>query len=561
MPNTNDSHGESKIIFEDDDWLIVEPFDYNSYIYYAPDNMKSKWDEFREGDVYFIVDKDSSSYSGLKTYMIFKYDDNFTYYWWDGREIDTKKLFIDDFPTDITNIIKDVIGDGKVYKLLMRIKNGESVSVNEMKRADDCISDYKATPKSPHKGKITLYFYDDEYIELFNPSEDDKWAYQSVTSYNGYQFEDYYSTLETFKEGYMLGDLFLNENFTKLKKILSIISPKESDLKTDEKEVKASLTLDELFGNEIEDIVGEYVNILNNCKNRSFLNKLEENLCDAFEDYYIFTEKCLNYYFTSVGFLIKLYDTVGDTSLSIKELLFNIGSELNKNGWGDYFYEQQCDDFDFEYFNNYVSKILDKIFDNLVDSDDYMDIEEYFNMYDTYGLKYNINGEYKTKYGKEFGYKGIRPEDNKILISVLKKDGNEEIRSYSEEEFNNFMVSPELFESRRRIYEQVTENPSVNFIKYLSKVDPSIFTTKKPLSYLKYNLDKYKSKNPGVNLNMNMLIKQLSTPQSIFKLRTFDVINNKPSTIGLDFNINNLQFTIDKNSSHLSGGIKIPLNY
>ena len=37
MPNTNDSHGESKIIFEDDKYLIVEPMDYDSYIYYAPD--------------------------------------------------------------------------------------------------------------------------------------------------------------------------------------------------------------------------------------------------------------------------------------------------------------------------------------------------------------------------------------------------------------------------------------------------------------------------------------------------------------------------------------------
>jgi hypothetical protein len=43
--------------------------------------------------------------------------------------------------------------------------------------------------------------------------------------------------------------------------------------------------------------------------------------------------------------------------------------------------------------------------------------------------------------------RGIEPSTNKIIIEVFKKDnGGLEERSYTEEEFENFLVSPELFE-------------------------------------------------------------------------------------------------------------------
>jgi hypothetical protein len=65
MPNENDNHGESRIIFEDYDWLIVNPLDYESYVYHAPENMKSRFGEFRDGYIYFIVDKNNNAtYAG-----------------------------------------------------------------------------------------------------------------------------------------------------------------------------------------------------------------------------------------------------------------------------------------------------------------------------------------------------------------------------------------------------------------------------------------------------------------------------------------------------------------
>ena len=89
MPDTKDSHGESKIIFEDENWLIVEPMDYDSYLYYAPDNTKLLWKDVRNGQLFCIVDKENNAGlgGGFRTYIIFKDDDNkISYYNWNGKK-------------------------------------------------------------------------------------------------------------------------------------------------------------------------------------------------------------------------------------------------------------------------------------------------------------------------------------------------------------------------------------------------------------------------------------------------------------------------------------------
>jgi hypothetical protein len=164
MPDTNDTHGESKIIFEDDDWLIVEPMDYDSFIYYGSNNTDLMWKDVRNGQLFCIVDKEEPSDNGLKTYIIFKDEDNkISYYYWNGKKL-SRINFINNFPEDIKPQITEIIGHGKLYSLLIKIKNGEEVSGRELENADESIYDFRYTPKAPFKSKITLSFDDDEYV-------------------------------------------------------------------------------------------------------------------------------------------------------------------------------------------------------------------------------------------------------------------------------------------------------------------------------------------------------------------------------------------------------------
>jgi len=345
---------------------------------------------------------------------------------------------------------------------------------------------------------------------------------------------------------------------------LSIILPSSVPLDTDEQKSEAGQKLLDMFGNEIDNIISDYVGEYNQCKTKGFNTMIKNDFCNPFQNYGIFTKYCLTEYFTSVGMLLSLYDTMGDKTLTISELLFRIGSEMQIAGWSEYIYEVDCEDFDQESFDSYSSRYLDNIIEKLEDESQYEDIYEYSELYKRLDSRFKINTRNKTKTGREFFYRGINPANNRILVQVFKKDGETEERSYSEEEFENFLVSPDLFESKKRrniLLEQNTGKEVMSFISNLLKSDPNMFNTKKPLMYLQNKLSEYKSKNPRITLDMTTLIKQLSKPESPFKFTTFNIQTYEPKRIStLDVNLKNIGFTLTKSDvdpMSIQGGVKL----
>ena len=123
----------------------------------------------------------------------------------------------------------------------------------------------------------------------------------------------------------------------------------------------------------------------------------------------------------------------------------------NIGGWDENRWDIDCNDFDDESYNRTVEDQLDKILEKMEDSDDFVDVNKYSEIFDRISKNYNLNHKYKTKTGREFFIRNIDPATNKIIVQVNKKEGGLEYRSYTEEEFNNFLVSPELFEGFIRI--------------------------------------------------------------------------------------------------------------
>jgi hypothetical protein len=450
MSNTNDSHGDSKTIFEDDDWLIITPLDYESYTYTSPDNLKSEWNRFRDGDIFFIVDKNNNATyaGGFKTYMIYIEEDTTYYYNWNGKELKTKKRFTRDFPPHIVQQVNDIIGNSPLYDLLVRIINGEEITKRQLTDADELISDYRPSRNNPKKGILTIQFYDDdEFLELFDLDEDDKWAYDTVTShYVTYEFRDSWSYEEDWKEGYLL-PYFNQENRERLKEILSLISPNLLDYEEDDdKTSEVSQLLTKLFDDEVESIIYEIMSEENIAKTRGFKEDVEYQVCNEFVSYGFFTKTCMRKYFTSVMMLMSFYKSVGDTTLTLTELMKSV-VEDQTFGWSDSLYEVQPVDLDEEAIQREIERSLDKMMEKLEGDSEFLNVLEYSEIFKRVTSRYQLNNRYETKYGKEFFVRGIEPSTNKIIIEVFKKDnGGLEERSYTEEEFENFLVSPELFE-------------------------------------------------------------------------------------------------------------------
>lgn len=454
MPDTNDFHGMKNILLNNDDWMVVDPLDYNAFVYYAPENYKDKWSEYSEGDTYFIIDKDKEP---IQTSIIHK-DKNFKPLYLGSesqrhREL-TRSEFESDLPDEVKSVVDNIVGQSDVYKLLLSIKNGEKVTSNQMERADDLVWKFIYNEKNPSKSMVKLQFDDmEDYLNLFDIDEYDIPFAESVYShYDGANFIDYDHGYNEWNEGYLL-HTFSEENLNKLKQILRLISPSTVKLDTDEEREESSKILEKMFPNEVDYIISDWTDEENRCKNNGAKEWIESDTCDYFSNYGLIRQSCFSQYYTTVSILLSLYNNVGDKSLSLREILKNIGHrDTNIGGWDENRWEIYCNDFDEKSFNETVERQLDKIFEKIEDSDEFVDVYEYSNIFNRITKNYHLNNRYKTKSGREFFIRKIDPATNKIIVQVFKKDGNGlEDRSYTEEEFNNFLVSPELFEGFIRI--------------------------------------------------------------------------------------------------------------
>ena len=452
MPDTKDFHGAKNILLDNEDWMVVDPLVYDSFVYYAPEEFKSKWNEYRDGDTYFIIDKDKEP---IQTSIIHKEDDKVFYF---GNEAQrhrklTRNEFIEDFPDEIKSVVDEIVGQSDIYKLLLAIKNGEKVTTNQMERSDDLISGFRYNENSPIKSMVKIRFDDmEDYLKLFELNEYDiDFANRLYSYYNDETFVDYDHGYNEWNEGYLIY-YFSDENMNKFKQIIRLVLPSAANLVDDSEKEKACKRVEDMFSREIDNITSDWVDEQNECRTRGAKEWIEGDVCDYFNKFGIITQNCFSNYYTTVGILLSLYNTVNDKTLGLGEVFKDLGHRAsNVGGWDENRWEIDCNDFDDESFNRVVEDQLDKILEKMEDSDDFIDVNKYSEIFDRITKNYNLNHKYKTKTGREFFIRSIDPSTNKIIVQVNKKEGGLEDRSYTEEEFNNFLVSPELFEGFIRI--------------------------------------------------------------------------------------------------------------
>jgi hypothetical protein len=454
MPDKNDAYEQSKTILNTEDWMIVEPMTGLAFEYFAPEKIKSEWtNKFRDGDVYFVIDKDKEP---IQTYTIFRNDTDHKIEYigsevMRNRVITRNELF-HELPDNVKSELEPIIGYSPIYDLLVKVKNGEPVSSNEMERADDLVYSFNYNEKNPGKSTIKIRFDDiEDYIKLFDVEENDVYYVNSLFSYYGdvFPYVDWDAAANDWQEGYFFS-WFSDENKGKLKQILKYIAPDLISLDSEEIKEMAAEKLMDMFEGKIDNMLEEYVSLENGCRHDESIKQINDELCEIFQNYGLINVDCFRTYYTSVGLLLSMFKISKDPTKDIKGVLTDIGHTFNTGGWDEYRYEIQCNDFDEERLNRVIGEELDEILEDLEESDKYVDILEYSNIYDRVISKYPLNIRSKTSYGREFFIRKIDPETNRIYLDVF-ANGGVRTNSYTEEEFNNFLVSPELFEGFVRI--------------------------------------------------------------------------------------------------------------
>jgi hypothetical protein len=339
------------------------------------------------------------------------------------------------------------VNEDWLYMQLHMFKRG-IVSETQIKRADDLIYDIKKN------GIITLKFdNNNDYFKLFKNklSNDDIFIMDQIFNsyYGSMEFFDSYRANEDWECGYIVST-FNESNMDKVKEISMIISPGidfEDYASTPREDF--SQKLNNFFPRIVEDIINEYSSSIDTAIKDYISNYIEKDICDAFYNYGIYNSNyCFYKYHTTVDNLIKLYDTFGEKSKPLVNLLKKIAdlTDIEGNYWEEYIDATSSVNFDSDSFNNYVGRKLDDIIERLEeDSEMFLSINEYKNIVKKLSKKYNFNRWYDLPKDKKIMFKitHIDPGTNKINFEVKNQNGFYR-NSLNLENFNLFLHHPEI---------------------------------------------------------------------------------------------------------------------
>ena len=450
---------QAEKLYEDDDVLVIRPKSHAASCYYG---ANTKWcttttgnsgyfeKYIRAGLLYYFINKKENVKMALykntedKKFEVYDAQDN---------SVSLEKLR-KSFPNQ-NDLIDVLIGVGEFIKSLREFSRGK-IDYRELEDSDDAI--LKVKPSDP-LGQSTIvidFDEDNKFFKTLDVSEDDQWFLSAInSSYGGYEFMDSYQVEQDFKDGYVVyGDLN-EENKEKLKEIAELILPgEEFDLDKDEYRVRLSETLLDLFDDEIDWILGDYTSE----KNSEMLTTARNSI-----------ENEVNNFLESIGFtLVRDYDQIATTAANL--LMWSARLQLPKidiislfnqiveysgtgrlGGWHEDSYEyQDYENFDLISFNNSVERRFEKILEKLDEDEDVggEKIKEFLGLRGRIVKKFGLNKWNKLPSDKNVSFKveGFDREDMKVTIMLEKQSKGMRRLKLSEENFNNLLYSPQLFD-------------------------------------------------------------------------------------------------------------------
>jgi hypothetical protein len=450
---------QAEKLYEDDDVLVIRPKSYAASCYYG---ANTKWCTTTKGSSGYF---DKYIKSGVLYYFIKKKENTKMALYRNTEDRKTEVynaqdnlVSLDDLRESFPNqndLIDELIGSGEFIKALRAFTRGK-IDSRELEDSDEAI--LKVKPSDPlGQSTIVIDFNEDEkFFKTLDITEDDQWFLSAINStYGSYEFMDSYQVEQDFKEGYIIYGELNEENNRKLKEIAELILPgDEFDLNNDEYKIKLSETLLSLFDDEMDWILSDY----SSEKNSEMLTTARASI-----------EKEINSFLESIGFiLVRDYDQIATTPANL--LMWSTRLQLPKidvislfnqiieysgtgrlGGWQENSYEyQDYDNFDSDAFNNVVERQFEKILEKLDEDEDSggEKIKEFLSFRNRIVKKFGLNKWNKLPSDKSVGFKveSFDRENMKLTIMVEKQYKGMRRLKLSEENFNNLLYQPQLFD-------------------------------------------------------------------------------------------------------------------
>ena len=439
-------------IYEDDEVLVVRPKSHAASCYYG---TNTKWcttqtgnpgyfeKYFRDGNLYYFLNKKTNNKLALYRNENERQTDVYNS---QDRNVSIEDLR-ETFPNQ-NELIDELLGIGEFIKKLRDFSRGKA-SIKELEDSDSSI--IEVIPADPRgQSKIIFDFGDDDnFLKMLDLHDDDIWFFNVINSYySDYEFMDSYTVEEDWKEGYIVyGDLN-DENTEKLKQISEVILPsKEFNLNSEEYRQELSSVLLDLFERETDNILSDYFVEKNREMTITARESINKELEKVVEDIGFYFKRKYDEVYTTPANIVMLAAKLGinkiDAMSMIKQLIEIYAGNIGN--WAEDQYEyQDYDNFDKDSFNNEVERQLDSIIEKLEDD---VNVTEFLEFRKKILSKYDIDKVYKLPKDESIKFR-IKNFDKDNIQVVVELGGTLGVitRKFNEEQFNNLLYQPELFD-------------------------------------------------------------------------------------------------------------------
>lgn len=442
-------------IYEDDQVLVVKPKSFIASCYYGANTKwctttkgsSSYFEKYlREGQLYYFIHK----MNGIKRALFVKTKPK-GYEVYTSTDQETTLEDLESLFPEQKDLIEQLIGIEHFVKKLNDYGRGR-IDARELMDSEELIVRIQED-KLRGLSEIIFEFKDDsDFFDIVDLNDDDRWFVNMIFSqYSDYEFYDSYSAEDDWSNGYGPIFEFNKENKKKLEDISNVVLGNyKFDMNNDEFVQKLSAELLELFPDEIESIIYEYRDAMNGEMSETAKNKVRKDFEDVIEPsgfdvvypYYRFK--------STVGNLLMWVYKLRLFKVDLKTIFakaIQTSSTYGLGGWYENTYEfRDAANFNSEGFNNWVERKLDNIIEKLEDEENPMGefLEFRKKILDKFSL--NVWFDLPKDRNIKFKIENIIREGNLIKVRIKKSMVGERVFKLTEEQFNNLLYQPQLFD-------------------------------------------------------------------------------------------------------------------
>lgn len=290
----------------------------------------------------------------------------------------------------------------------------------------------------------------DDVTEMLGLDDDDTW-FLNVVNGSGYEFLDYYSARDDFKDNGIFFHHFDEDNKNLLKTVSQFLLPtREFDLGSSEFEGDLAREMMNSFPKETDNIIDEWIIRVNDAGNESARSVINDEIEYYLKKIDFGTDRHFSMLYTTVANLIYWYHRFAHYTLTVKELVNKIlESEKSRSlgGWGDdpyaFAYNNQID---LVGFNRDVNWQLEKMVDYIEDQPSFKD---FLDMANRIQSKFKMNVWYILPKQKNIVFRviGFDKVSRKIAVEIRKNGDPHSTQNFllSEEDFYNLLYQYSLF--------------------------------------------------------------------------------------------------------------------